>query len=158
MNHVKVFLEKIENDENLKEKYDEIINKHLVSRDKDAVAEELTQLAIKEGFEVTSSDIINAFTIDFAKGELTQEQLESVSGGGSGLSICAYDVSIILHGVSSDRRETNVKGVWETLCTYHKNLVCSWAGCRCWGTKHCKDSYHLTDENGKSLSWHGLTS
>ena len=158
MNQAKVFLEKIENDENLKEKYDEIINKHQISRNKDALADDLTKLANEEGFEVTSADIIAAFTTDFAKGKLTEEQLESVSGGGWGLSICAYDASVILHGVSSDRRETNVKGVWETLCTYHKNLVCSWAGCRCWGTKHCKNSYHLTDENGHSLSWHGLTS
>ena len=154
------FYEKVNSDPALREKYDAVLKKHEATKDRDAVAAELAELAKAEGFNISPDEVLN---IPLEKGEISEEQLESISGGGSGWALCMFDAGPILFADIDFKRVANGPPIkhgnkYVSFCYASGSALCTWAGCRCWGTKHCKDSHHECDENGNSLSWHGLTS
>jgi len=154
------FYEKLNSDSALREKYDAVIKKHETTRDRDAVAAELAELAKAEGFNIPANEILN---IPHEKGEISEEELEKVSGGGSGWALCMFDVGPIIFSDTYFKRGANGPPIkqgnkYVSLCYMSGTTYCTWVGCRCWGTKHCKDRHHECDENGASFPWHGLTS
>ena len=141
------FFEKINNDPALKGKFDEILNKHEASRDKNAVATDLSELAKAEGFKTSPEEILNALT---PMGKLNEAELEAVSGGGSGLALCFFTAS-------SNDKPRKISDGYEVLCSRRGLTACTWAGCRCWGTSHCHDGIHKCEKDGNPVFLHGLT-
>jgi len=145
------FFEKIKSDPALKAKYEAILKKHEAAKDRDAVAAELTELARSEGFDTTPNGVLSAFA---PKGEIGEEELESVSGGGTGTAWCVYSLSALMGYVTSIRP---ADGAYEGLCSDSGTMLCTWMGCRCWGTSHCKDGWHKCHNDGMYIIGHATS-
>ena len=152
------FYEKVNCDPALREKYDAVLKKHEATKDRDAVAAELAELAKAEGFNIPADEILN---IPLEKGEISEEQLEKVSGGGSGWALCMFG----FRGNFGNPKEGDYPNGpaekrgsgYVAKCGFSGTAVCTWAGCRCWSTSHCTGGYHISDENGQALWFHAVT-
>jgi predicted ribosomally synthesized peptide with nif11-like leader len=144
------FFEKIKGDPALKAKYEAVLKKHEAAKDRDAVAAELVGLARAEGFDATPDGILSAFA---PKGEISEEELEAVSGGGSAMALCAYQVS---RNNYPDKKgpALHIPGApehqYHSLCYHSGDFRCTWFLCCCHGTDRCVDGYHECDKYGNS--------
>ena len=144
------FFEKIKNDPALKAKYEAILKKHEAAKDRDAAAAELSEFACSEGFDATPDGILSAFA---PKGEIGEEELEAVSGGGAGI-LCAFCINIVKlrHGpVLSLPGEPDK---YHRLCAHNGDILCTWIGCMCHSTRDCVNGYHRCAENGQYVPGH----
>ena len=144
------FFEKIKSDPALKAKYEAILKKHEAAKDMDAVASELAELARAEGFAATPGGVLSALA---PKGEISEQELEAVSGGGTGTAWCVYSVCAVVGNVASIRPAGSGH---EGLCPSSGAILCSWVGCRCWATSHCKDGWHKCQKDGSYIIGHAL--
>ena len=82
---VKAFFEKIEEDENLNDSYKSIVKGMADSKlDEENAMKEVVQFASQNGYEFTSEDLKIVAKDMMPSGELSDEQLENVSGGALG--------------------------------------------------------------------------
>jgi hypothetical protein len=141
------FFEKIKSNPALKKKYEAILKKHEAAKDRDAVAAELAELARAEGFAATPGGVLSALA---PKGEISEEELEAISGGGSPMALCLFAVfdSMGRHGPMIEIYD--VSGSHKRLCSHSGDLLCTWVGCACHGDINCcRSGYHYCDETGK---------
>jgi|GEM_PF-4837108 len=95
--------------------------------------------------------------------ELTEEQLDEASGGGSGLALCIFEASLP-HDAEGDRGNKNSiayddgAGGYVSYCGNSGSTFCNWVLCRCWKTSHCKNGMHICDKNGRAFPFHAITS
>jgi len=146
-----------------------IIKKHEDIQDRTAAEQELKALAKENG--ITVNKLLGGVLPESKTGELSEEQLEEVSGGGSGLAMCVFDYRNL--SGSNYQGPINRKDTFAWRDTHSKrgdsdyvrpcssrneSIMCNWLMCRCYNTSHCDNYYHNCDEHGNSLPFHGLTS
>ena len=147
------FIKKIESDPALNEKYSAVLKKHEDSRDRNAVALELSALAQAEGYDISSDKVLARGP----KGELGEMELENVSGGGSGLALCQFEYNWD-RGMGEQYDIRKKDDGYETTCLDSRGTgLCNWLTCRCWGTSHCTDGYHTCNKDGSPIRFHGIT-
>ena len=131
MEKYKLLLEIIREDESLTAQYAAIVAKHESARDFNAYAAELCELAHSKGYDLAVEDIVSATQ---AKGEMTEEQLENVSGGGSKGALCWFKRKGDL--------ETRGQNSHYCECANKGGFFCTWAGCQCHGESRCQNGWH----------------
>ena len=144
------FMNKVNGNSDLREKYLAVIAKHENTRNRDALAAELSEFARSEGFDIAPKEMLSAFA---PKGEIGEQELENVSGGGSGAALCLYSSDTLRSKITV----RSVDGGYEGRCPSVIGLGCNWVLCRCWGTSHCKDGWHKCNEDGSYIIGHGWT-
>ena len=161
MGNKKIKIELLCVDEEFKAQYDAILEKHSATKDREAAMAEISELAATKGVTL---DKANLYEVD-AKGktELSEESLEEISGGGSGLALCMFEIMWDtgkqkgLYGDGPFVRKCD-DGTYETYCESHYKTLCSWLGCRCYKTNHCDGTWHKCNEDGSPIRFHAVTS
>lgn len=151
MEKYKLIMEKIGEDDSLAEQYAAIVAKHEPTRDISAFAAEISELARSKGFDLAAEDILSA---PQAKGEMTEEQLENVSGGGAWWAPCIYSLDCHFKNITVKKDEFGRH--WGT-CPRADRVECSYFGCRCWETSHCKGGWHKCHPDGIDYFGHAIT-
>jgi len=150
------FMEKMAADSALSEKYNALLAKHEPTRNLDAFITEVSELARGEGFDFSPNEFRAAHA---PKGKLSEEQLEDVSGAGSGLALCIYTTHWLLGQVNVYNVKKDSSGNWRAKCpeSLTKGSLCTWVGCRCWNLKErCVDGFHKCNEDGSPVFGHDL--
>jgi len=88
--HVRTFFEKIEEDENLSERYQSLLKGMATSEvDEEGALKEVVQFVSILGCEFTSEDL-KLIAESMQSEELSDEELDAVAGGGWGLDLPQY--------------------------------------------------------------------
>ena len=143
------------------EQIEEIIKKHEAAQDRTAAEQELEALAKENG--ITVNELFGGVLPQSESGELSEEQLEDVSGGGFPFALCLFDIA------ANSEKPKSLDGLiithdWEEgiryirKCPGHDADCCNWLMCRCHGTRHCYRGWHSCDEYGNSPPFHGFRS
>ena len=151
---MELFFEKIKSNPALREQYEDVLKKHEASKDRNAAAAELSLLARAEGYDATPGGILSAFA---PSGEIGEQELEAVSGGGSQFAFCAFaGKRFFITATHHDGVERRYDGnpPFQIECPHKGDIVCTWLGCRCHGTDHCKNGWHRCDEKGFLIPGH----
>ena len=146
-------------DKEFKAQYDAILEKHSATKDREAAMAEIAELAATKGITL---DKTNIYEVDSkGKTELSEENLEEISGGGSGLALCIFEV--MWDTGNQDPLEVGMRkvadGTYEALCFARTNVyLCNWIACRCYKTNHCNATFHKCNEDGSPIRFHAVTS
>ena len=138
-------------DKEFKAQYDAILEKHSATKDREAAMAEIAELAATKGVTL---DKTNIYEVDSkGKTELSEENLEEVSGGGSRLAMCLFTFRWdIGQGSTSEPRKRGYS--FESRCGAHLGIGCNWALCRCHNTEHCRDGWHECNEDCSPIRFH----
>jgi len=152
------FFDKLNQNPALKTEFDAIIKKHEASKNTEAVAAQFAAFAQSKGFDISPDAVLDA--LRGPKGEMDEAELEKVSGGGSGLALCIFEVSGLKEDSSPSKNGAPVKtnDGYRSKCGDMGGPLCNWVLCRCWDTSHCANGYHICDEKGKAYPFHAITS
>ena len=152
MSQIKLFTEKAQSDPVLMEKLNDMCVR-------DADAGEYVTLAAEHGFSITE-DEINSMKSRPLNCEVSEEDLEKVSGGGSGLAACmfvtAWLSAKVVPNASPLGKVKKIGNDYWRECPSQDTWICNWFMCRCCSTSHCKDYWHKCNENGDPIFGHEL--
>ena len=145
MEQLKLFIEKAKTDAGLLAKLDEL------GMQQDA-AEKISQLGGENGFTFTADDVAGYMSGSKRTGQMNEEELEQVAGGGWGLSLCIYSTEFLAGRIKTIKQEGPV---FLGLCSQRGKTVCTFFGCRCWGKDVCKNGWHKCEPDGHWQVGHG---
>ena len=130
MDQIKLFIEKARSDAGLMAQLEKM-------RLRDATVDEYIALAAEYGFTITQADYENAMTVNMPKsGEITEEQLEDVSGGILVVSDECWFKDSGEYRYFTHAGENRVRA----RCTERCTLFLAICGCRGWSA--CVDGWH----------------
>jgi len=133
MEQIKLFLEKAQSDSELAAKLEEM-------RVKDAGVEEFIILAVEHGFTITKEELEQPPKVS---GELSEEQLEDITGGKTNGSNCWF----VLSGTQSASSKRNNRFLCNnrTRCRFYQDR------CKCFGMETCDNGKHSTNTSCTSI-------